>query len=255
MAKLLGPDQGPDLRRGVRKVVSAHRPARIRRHDASLEGSQRKLRPPDREELHPVPQTDHLAALRAADPPPLRRAPHDGPGGPRGRGFRHDGHLALQHADQHRKYKESVRNSGPQENNHRPAAESEPHVRDLHRGRVQPAGPLGGHVRGGEPGKQPLQSSLYIWGFGAGKDPHRAVDRPRGAPAPPGVAGAVRLDEQVPGAVPDGLQERRDSRLHPLLPDDRRADHRRHPGVDGKRPVRRTRSSTSSTTCNWRASS
>ena len=159
MAKLLGPDQGPDLRRGVRKVVSAHRPARIRRHDASLEGSQRKLRPPDREELHPVPQTDHLAALRAADPPPLRRAPHDGPGGPRGRGFRHDGHLALQHADQHRKYKESVRNSGPQENNHRPAAESEPHVRDLHRGRVQPAGPLGGHVRGGEPGKQPLQSS------------------------------------------------------------------------------------------------
>ena len=66
----------------------------------------------------------------------------------------------------------------------RPAAESEPHVRDLHRGRVQPAGPLGGHVGGGEPGKQPLQSSLYIWGFGAGKDPHRAVDRPRGAPAP-----------------------------------------------------------------------
>ena len=225
MAKLLGPDQGPDLRRGVRKVVSAHRPARIRRHDASLEGSQRKLRPPDREELHPVPQTDHLAALRPADPVALRRAPFGRSGRTRHRRRRHHGHLAFQHADQYRKYKESLRNSGTQEDNYRPAAQSGPDVRDLYRRRMQPAGALGGHVRGRESGQQPLQPLIYIRELRIGQNPHRAGHRPRGAAAPSRTAGAVRLDEQVPGAVPDGLQERRDSRLHPLLPDDRRADH------------------------------
>ena len=163
MADLLGPNQGPDLRRGVRKVVSAHHPARIRRDDAAVESSQRKLRPPDREELHSVPQTDHFPALRTADEAALRRAPRHGSGGPRGGRRRHDGHLAFQHADQHCKYKESLCNSGTQKNNYRPAVEPESHVRDVHRGRMQPTGPLGGHVRGGEPGQQPFQPPIYIW--------------------------------------------------------------------------------------------
>ena len=197
MAELPRSDQGADLGRRVREVVPAHRSARVRRHDAPPARSQRKLRAPDREELHPVPQADHLAALRAADTAPLRRAARRAAGS-RGGGGRHDGHLALQHADEHRKYKESVRDSGTQAHRNRPAAEPEPHLRHLHRGRMQPAGPLGGHVGGRHAGQQPLQPPLHIRGLGAGKNPHRAVDRPRGAAAASRVAGALRLDEQPP---------------------------------------------------------
>ena len=84
------------------------------------------------------------------------------PGRTRYRRCRHHGHLAFQHADQHRKYKESLRNSGTQEDNHRPAAESGAHVRDLHRGRMQPPGTFGGHVRRRKPGQQPLQPPIYM---------------------------------------------------------------------------------------------
>ena len=113
-------------RRGVREVVPADRTARIRRHEPSPARSQRELRPPDREELHSVPAPDHLAALRPADPVALRRAPFGRSGRTRHRRRRHHGHLAFQHADQYRKYKESLRNSGTQEDNYRPAAQSGP---------------------------------------------------------------------------------------------------------------------------------
>ena len=213
-------------------MVPADRTAGVRRHQPAPACSQRELRTPDRKELHPVPASDHLAALRTADPAALCRAAFDTPGRTRYRRCRHHGHLAFQHADQHRKYKESLRNSGAQEDNHRPAAESGAHVRDLHRGRMQPPGTFGGHVRGRKPGQQPLQPPIYIWGLGTGQDAHRTGHRPRGTPAPSRVAGAVCLDEQIPGAVPDRVQERRNPRFHPFLPDDRRTDHRRHPGTD-----------------------
>ena len=143
-------------------MVPADRTAGVRRHQPAPACSQRELRTPDRKELHPVPASDHLAALRTADPAALCRAAFDTPGRTRYRRCRHHGHLAFQHADQHRKYKESLRNSGAQEDNHRPAAESGAHVRDLHRGRMQPPGTFGGHVRGRKPGQQPLQP-LYIY--------------------------------------------------------------------------------------------
>ena len=108
MATLSGPDQGPDLRRGVPKVVPAHRAARIRRHDAASEGPQRKLRPTDREELYPIPQTHHLATIRTADPAPLCRAQSLRNYRPRGRRCRYHRHQALHHADRYRKYKKSV---------------------------------------------------------------------------------------------------------------------------------------------------
>ena len=165
-------------------MVPADRTARIRRHEPSPARSQRELRPPDREELHSVPAPDHLAALRPADPAALRRAPFGRSGRTRHRRRRHHGHLAFQHADQYRKYKESLRNSGTQEDNYRPAAQSGSDVRDLYRRRMQPAGALGGHVRGRESGQQPLQPLIYIRELRIGQNPHRAGHRPRGAAAP-----------------------------------------------------------------------
>ena len=166
-------------------MVSAHRPARIRRHERFACGfptratSARSRRTTSRScepiisQLYGQQTRLHYAVPRATAPAVPVAADADTTAISR---FNAQTNTA------------NIKNPfvipGAQEANRRPAAESGPHVRDLHRGRVQPAGPLGGHVRSGEPGKQPLQSSLYIWGFGAGKDPHRAVDRPRGAPAP-----------------------------------------------------------------------
>ena len=178
MATLPGPDQDPDLRRGVPEMVPAHRAARIRRHDAASESPQRKLRPADREKLHPLSQTHHHTALRTADPAPLRRAPHNRTCGPRGCGCRYHGHQAVYHTNRYRKYKKSVRFPGAQEDQHRPPAESEPHLRHVHRGRVQPARTLGRHVRRRKPRKQPLQPLIYIRGLGARKNAYRTVHRP-----------------------------------------------------------------------------
>ena len=180
-------------------MVPAHRPARIRRNDAASARAQRQLRLPDREKLHPVPASDHLAALRPADAAP-----------------------------------KSFHHSRPQKGANRPAAQSELHLLDLHRGGVQPAGAVGRHVGGGESRHDAVQPFVYIRRFGIGKDPHRTIDRPRSVAASSRAASALRVDEQIPGPVPDGAQTRRNSRFHPLLSDDRRAHHRRHPGADRK---------------------
>ena len=145
MAALPKPDQGADLRRGVRQMVPAHRPARIRRNDAASARAQRQLRLPDREKLHPVPASDHLAALRPADAAPLRRA--QSRGAETGHWNRFDGHLALRYAERYGKYKKSFHHSRPQKGANRPAAQSELHLLDLHRGGVQPAGAVGRHNR------------------------------------------------------------------------------------------------------------
>ena len=189
-------------------MVPAHRAPRIRRHDTPFEGPQRKLRPPDREKLHPIPQTNHLATLRTADQTPLCRPQNLRNYGPRSGRCRYDRHFEVQHANQHGKYKKSVRNSRAQKDRHRPPAEPQPYVRYLHRGRVQPARPLGRHVRRRKPRKQPLQPLIYIWRLRTREDAHRAVHRTRSARAPSRIAGPLCLDEQVPGTVPDRIQER-----------------------------------------------
>ena len=213
-------------------MVPAHRPARIRRNDAASARAQRQLRLPDREKLHPVPASDHLAALRPADAAPLRRA--QSRGAETGHRNRFDGHLALRYAERYGKYKKSFHHSRPQKGANRPAAQSELHLLDLHRGGVQPAGAVGRHVGGGESRHDAVQPLVYIRRFGIGKDPHRTIDRPRSVAASSRAASALRVDEQIPGPVPDGAQTRRNSRFHPLLSDDRRAHHRRHPGADRK---------------------
>ena len=234
MANLLGPDQVPNDRRGVREVVQTHRAARIRRQDAASVRTQHELRLSDRETLHSVPAADHLPTLRTGDPSALRRSQKRRTERASVERSRHDGDFAVQHPDQYGKYKKSVRHSGPQEDRHRPAAQPELHVRNLHRRGVQPPGPFGGYGRRGRSGPYAFQPAVYIRQLRTGQDPHRAVDRPRSAAAPSRTAGALHFDEQVPGAIPDRLQERRNSGFHPFLPDDRRIDYRRHPGAHGK---------------------
>ena len=166
MAALSRPHQDTDYRRGVREVVRAHRTARIRRYDAASAGSECQLRLPDREELHSVPASDHLAALRPADAFALRRAQGRAAAARRRDAHhreRRHGRIALQHADRHRKYKESFRDSGAEEDRNRSAAQSELYVRHVYRGRMQPARTLGSHVRGGDARQQPVQPVIYIW--------------------------------------------------------------------------------------------
>ena len=143
-------------------MVPAHRTARIRRHDPAPAGTQRELCAPDREELHSLSEAHHLATLRTTDAAALCGAARCGARGRAGR-CRHDGHLALQHADEHRKYRKSFCYSGSEEDHRRSAAQPEPDVQQLHRRRVQPSGALGGHVGSGESGQQSLQPPIYIW--------------------------------------------------------------------------------------------
>lgn len=107
--------------------------ARIRRQDASSVRAQHELRLSDREALHSVPAADHLPALRTGDPPALRRSQKRRTERASVERSRYDGDFAVQHPDQHGKYKKSVRHSGSQEDRHRPAAQPELHVRNLHR--------------------------------------------------------------------------------------------------------------------------
>ena len=58
--------------------------------------------------------------------------------------------------------KKSVRHSGSQEDRHRPAAQPELHVRNLHRRGVQPPGPFGGYGRRGRSGPYAFQPAVYI---------------------------------------------------------------------------------------------
>ena len=162
MANLFGPDQVPNDRRGVREVVQTHRAARIRRQDASSVRAQHELRLSDREALHSVPAADHLPALRTGDPPALRRSQKRRTERASVERSRYDGDFAVQHPDQHGKYKKSVRHSGSQEDRHRPAAQPELHVRNLHRRGVQPPGPFGGYGRRGRSGPYAFQPAVYI---------------------------------------------------------------------------------------------
>ena len=94
----------------------------------------------------------------------------EGSGGPRGGRCRHDGHLALQHADQHGKYKESFRNSGTQKIIIDPQLNPNLTFATFIEGRMQPAGPLGeGMSVVVNPGNNPFNPP-YIYGdSGLGK--------------------------------------------------------------------------------------
>ena len=121
----------------------------------------------------PFLQAHHLAALRPADPAPLCRAseppprrPSPWPPMPTPR--------PSSPVQSRRPNTANIKNPfvipGAQEDQHRPPAEPQPHLRHLHRGRVQPPRPLGRHVRRRQPRKQPLQSPyIYTGTRGSGK--------------------------------------------------------------------------------------
>ncbi len=96
------------------------------------------------------------------DPPALRRSQKRRTERASVERSRYDGDFAVQHPDQHGKYKKSVRFPGAQEDQHRPPAESELTFATFIEGRVQPARTLGRHVRRGRSGQYAFQSA-YIF--------------------------------------------------------------------------------------------
>ena len=207
MAGVPEPYQGTDLAGGVLEVVRTHHTPRVRRDKPPAEGPQRELCHTYREELPQVLLADHLSDLRPADTSVLRRAQRRGEDARILYG-RHYGHIAVQHSHRYGQHQEPLRYTRPEEDHHRPAVEPQLHIRHTYRGRMQPSGSLGRHDRGAHAGIVAVQPLIYIWRLGSGQDAHRAGHRSRRARTPSRTAGALRLDKQVSGAVPDSIQER-----------------------------------------------
>ena len=96
---------------------------------------------------------------------------------------------------------------------------------------MQPTLPFGRAVAGRESGQYAFQSLIYLRRFGVGKNAYRAGDRHGNQAAQAADAGVVRVDEQIPGAVPERRAEGGTERLHSFLSDARRPDYRRYSGT------------------------